>query len=96
MTAALESAIATFARLRNSPQLFLAISVCAPGFVLLGKTVEQLSALAVHFGQPAYRGAQLRDAMLKGAHSLDDINNVGSEQSPRQRWGISSRAVCRW
>jgi hypothetical protein len=38
-----------------------------PGMVLLGQTAEQLAQLATSMGQPAYRGKQLTDSILKGA-----------------------------
>jgi len=38
--------------------------------------VEELSALAVELGQPAYRGRQLSDCLLQGARSTDDLHTV--------------------
>ena len=46
------------------------------GFVLLGKSLEDLEALALSNGQPRYRGKQLLDGVLNGAHTLDDIKTV--------------------
>lgn len=46
------------------------------GHVLLGQSVEQLSQLAQQLGQPAYRGKQLLDGILKGAHRTTDIKGI--------------------
>ena len=46
------------------------------GEVLLARTLEDLQALAAADGQPAYRGTQLRDGVLRGARQLDDISNL--------------------
>jgi 23S rRNA (adenine2503-C2)-methyltransferase len=42
-------------------------------YVLLGKSAQQLAELAQQLGQPAYRGKQLLDGILRGAHSIEDI-----------------------
>lgn len=46
------------------------------GQVLLGKTLEELQEFAKAQGQPAYRGKQLYDGLMHGAHSVEDITNV--------------------
>ncbi|KAK9915952.1 hypothetical protein WJX75_006384 [Coccomyxa subellipsoidea] len=50
----------------------------AGGQVLLGKTLEELQEFAKAQGQPAYRGKQLYDGLMHGAHSVEDITNVPS------------------
>ena len=42
----------------------------------MGRTAEELQALAAEDGQPAYRAKQLADGVLHGARSVDDISNV--------------------
>jgi hypothetical protein len=44
--------------------------------VLLGKTPEQLSALAVQFGQAKYRGKQVLDSMLLGCRDVLELGAV--------------------
>lgn len=46
------------------------------GFVLLGKTPEQLAALAEHFGQPKYRGKQVQDSILRGCRNVLDLQGL--------------------
>lgn len=46
------------------------------GYVLLGKTEEELQALAARYNQPKYRAKQLMEGVLQGARTLDDITNV--------------------
>jgi hypothetical protein len=59
------------------------------GGALLGCSVEELSALAVELGQPAYRGRQLSDCLLQGARSTDDLHTVpaprGASAPPARR-----------
>ncbi|GAX81702.1 hypothetical protein CEUSTIGMA_g9130.t1 [Chlamydomonas eustigma] len=43
------------------------------GFVMLGRSAEELSELVMKFGQPRFRGKQLLDGLLGGAHSINDI-----------------------
>ncbi len=47
--------------------------LAATGYVLLGRSAEELGELAVKFGQPSFRGKQLLDGMIRGARSVDDI-----------------------
>ena len=56
------------------------------GNVLLGCSTEELEALAVSCGQPAYRGRQLLDCLLQGAHSTADLRLVSSRpaQGPQR------------
>ncbi len=44
--------------------------------MLLGASVEALTALAAADGQPAYRGKQLADGVRNGARALEEISNV--------------------
>lgn len=44
--------------------------------VVLGQSLEELTALAAADGQPGYRGKQLLDGVMNGARSIDDISNV--------------------
>jgi hypothetical protein len=44
--------------------------------VLLGKSAEELAALAQQLGQAAYRGQQIRAALLAGARSLDQMTSL--------------------
>ena len=46
------------------------------GLVLLGRSVEQLEALAEGRGEARYRGRQLHAAMLGGAASLDECSSL--------------------
>ena len=55
------------------------------GAVLLGCSTEELQALAVSCGQPAYRGRQLLDCLLQGAHSTADLRLVSSWPAPGLR-----------
>ena len=41
--------------------------------ILLGKSAQDLSALAERHQQPGFRGKQLLDGVLKGARSIEDI-----------------------
>ena len=41
--------------------------------MLLGRPAEDLAELAVRFGQPAFRGQQILDGILKGARCVEDI-----------------------
>ncbi|CAL8470309.1 g9851 [Coccomyxa elongata] len=50
----------------------------AGGQVLLGRSLEELQDFAKAHGQPAYRGKQLYDGLMHGAHSVEDITNVPS------------------
>ncbi|KAF8066346.1 rlmN [Scenedesmus sp. PABB004] len=50
--------------------------VDAAGYVLLGKTPAELGALAQQLGQPAFRGQQLADGVLKGARSVAEIRGL--------------------
>ena len=43
---------------------------------LLAQTIEELRKLAEQDGQPAYRGKQLHDGLMRGAQTLDDFSNV--------------------
>jgi 23S rRNA (adenine2503-C2)-methyltransferase len=43
------------------------------GFVLLGKTPEQLSVVAQQLGQPKYRGKQILDGILSGCRDVLDL-----------------------
>jgi hypothetical protein len=47
-----------------------------PGLVLLGKGTEELAALAQQLGQAAYRGQQIRAALLSGARSLEQMTSL--------------------
>lgn len=53
------------------------------GTVLLGMGEEELAAVAVADGQPAYRGKQLGDGVRNGARALKDIANVRRRLPPR-------------
>lgn len=59
--------------------------------VLLGQTSQQLAALAQSMGQPAYRGQQLADGILKGAKRIAGEaclqDNVHPVQLPGNGWG---------
>ncbi len=57
------------------------VCVCVPyaGFVLLGKTLEELEALVTQFGQPRYRAKQLLDGVLQGARSVGAIKTLPKE-----------------
>ena len=48
----------------------------ADGFVLLGKSAQELGTLAVKHKQPSFRGKQLLDGLLKGARSIEDIKVI--------------------
>lgn len=50
------------------------------GQVLLGRSLEELQEFAKAHGQPAYRGKQLYDGLMHGAHSVEDITNVSCMQ----------------
>lgn len=50
-----------------------AAAIDLKGFVLLGKTPEQLSAVAVQLGQPKYRGKQMLDSLLKGCRDVVEL-----------------------
>ncbi|KAK9790566.1 hypothetical protein WJX73_007496 [Symbiochloris irregularis] len=43
---------------------------------LLGRSIPELEVLAKETGQPAYRGKQLYDGLLKGALTLEAISNI--------------------
>jgi hypothetical protein len=49
------------------------------GFVLLGKTLQQLSALAEQLGQPKYRGKQILDSLLKGCRDVLELHGLPKE-----------------
>ena len=51
---------------------------CCPcaGTVLLGRSLTDLQDFAASLGQPKFRGKQLYDGLMHGAHSVMDINNV--------------------
>jgi hemolysin activation/secretion protein len=49
------------------------------GFVLLGKTPQQLSALAEQLGQPKYRGKQILDSLLKGCRDVLELHGLPKE-----------------
>ena len=44
--------------------------------VLLGRSLPELQRFAQERGQPAYRGKQLYDGLLHGAHSVLEFSNV--------------------
>ncbi|MBO5955190.1 MAG: 23S rRNA (adenine(2503)-C(2))-methyltransferase RlmN [Clostridia bacterium] len=46
---------------------------------LLDLSCDELKALAVEMGQPAFRGKQIFDWLLKGAESFDDMANLPKE-----------------
>jgi len=48
----------------------------ASGFVLLGKSLEELEALCEHYKQPKYRAKQLMEKVLQGARSLEEVTTV--------------------
>ncbi|WIA17218.1 hypothetical protein OEZ85_014098 [Tetradesmus obliquus] len=52
------------------------VAASSAGVVLLGQTAEQLGELAKSMGQPAYRGKQLADGVLKGAKRVADIKGL--------------------
>ena len=49
---------------------------------LLAQTIEELRKLAEQDGQPAYRGKQLHDGLMRGAQHLDDFSNVSYSALP--------------
>ena len=54
------------------------ICACMCAGALLAQTIEELRRLAEQDGQPAYRGKQLQDGLLRGARTLDDFTNVSN------------------
>jgi 23S rRNA (adenine2503-C2)-methyltransferase len=46
------------------------------GEVVLARPLADLEALAAETGQPKYRAAQLRDAVLRGARSMSEVSAV--------------------
>ena len=64
------------------PLLLLLLLLLLAGYVLLGRPVAELAELAARFGQPAFRGQQLLDGVLKGARSVEDIPVVRSGCPP--------------
>ena len=44
--------------------------------MLLGRSLTDLQDFAASLGQPKFRGKQLYDGLMHGAHSVMDINNV--------------------
>ena len=46
------------------------------GEVLLARTLDELKAIAAADGQPGYRAKQLRDGVLQGARSVEDISTI--------------------
>ena len=61
--------------------------------MILGRTADELAQLAAADEQPAYRGKQLMDGVLKGARSIDDIGNVStSHPSLRAYYGYTLAA----
>ncbi|KAL6745537.1 hypothetical protein V8C86DRAFT_1722719 [Haematococcus lacustris] len=49
------------------------------GLVLLGSSLGALERLAERYGQPRYRAQQLQDAVLNGAHSLQEMPTLPKE-----------------
>lgn len=46
------------------------------GQTILGMSQEELEQLALQDGQPAYRGKQLKDAVMKGTRHVRDISTI--------------------
>ncbi|KAI3431690.1 hypothetical protein D9Q98_004736 [Chlorella vulgaris] len=49
------------------------------GEVILGRSQEELVALLAAVGQPAYRAKQLRDGVMQGARSVQDITTLSKD-----------------
>ncbi|KAK2080343.1 hypothetical protein QBZ16_000196 [Prototheca wickerhamii] len=45
----------------------------SPGTVVLGRPLAELEALMAELGEPRYRAAQLRTAVLSGARALEEV-----------------------
>lgn len=63
----------------HSCRSIVGLTFCLPlsaEAALLGKSLPELEDVAKQHSQPAYRGKQLRDGLLRGAATLDDFSNV--------------------
>ncbi|KAL6777994.1 hypothetical protein ACKKBG_A16515 [Auxenochlorella protothecoides x Auxenochlorella symbiontica] len=61
---------------RDAARLARESSRHSPGQVLLGRPAAELRALVSALGAPAYRAAQLRDGVLAGARSLEEVRGL--------------------
>ncbi|CAL5218542.1 g231 [Coccomyxa viridis] len=65
-----------------------------PGTVLLGRSLTDLQDFAQANGQPKFRGKQLYDGLVHGAHDVLDFNNVPKawRQSLAEQGVVSGRS----